>query len=123
MPAGHEDSFEAAQRAIRLSPRDPSLAIFYAIAGYARFLTRQYDEAIALAREAIRHRGDLTGAYRVLAVSAGMIGDQHTAVTALQELRRDAAEYFPVMDTTQLPWRTEADREHYLEGFRRAGLT
>ena len=55
-----EDSFEAAQRAIRLSPRDPGLAIFYGIAAYARFMTRQYDEAIALAREAIRHRGDRT---------------------------------------------------------------
>jgi len=69
------DAFEAAQRAIRLSPRDPSLAIYYGIAGYARFTARRYDEAIALAREAIRHRGDLTGAYRVLAVSAGMSGD------------------------------------------------
>ena len=73
------DSFEAARKAIRLSPRDPSLAIYYGIAGYARFTERQYDEAIALAREAIRHRGDLTGAYRVLAVSAGMTGDSALA--------------------------------------------
>ena len=86
-------------------------------------MTRQYDEAIALAREAIRHRGDLTGAYRVLAVSAGMIGDQHTAVTALQELRRTQPNISLSWIATQLPWRTEADREHYLEGFRRAGLT
>ena len=93
-----EDSFEAAQRAIRLSPRDPSLAIFYGIAGYARFMTRQYDEAIALAREAIRHRGDLTGAYRVLAVSAGMIGDKETAVSGARGASPHPAEYFPVMD-------------------------
>lgn len=118
-----EDSFAAAQRAIRLSPRDPSLAIYYGIAGYARFMTRQYDEAIALAREAIRHRGDLTGAYRVLAVSAGMIGDQANAAVALSELRRTQPGISLDWIATQLPWRDDADRDHYLEGFRRAGLT
>jgi TolB-like protein/Tfp pilus assembly protein PilF len=118
-----EDSFEAAQRAIRLSPRDPALAIYYAIAGYARFLSRQYDEAIALAREAIRHRGDLTGAYRVLCVSAAMSGDAATAEMALAELRRVQPSISLAWAATQLPWRNEADREHFLEGCRRAGMT
>jgi TolB-like protein/cytochrome c-type biogenesis protein CcmH/NrfG len=118
-----EDSFEAAHRAIRLSPRDPSLAIYYGIAGYARFTTRQYEEAIALAREAVRHRGDLTGAYRVLAVSAGMSGDKGTAEMALAELRRTQPNLSLAWIATQLPWGNDADREHYLEGFRRAGLT
>ncbi|QOG16669.1 MULTISPECIES: winged helix-turn-helix domain-containing protein [Bradyrhizobium] len=116
------DSFDAAQRAIRLSPRDPSLAIYHGIAGYARFTERHYDEAIALAREAIRYRGDLTGAYRVLAVSAGMIGDSALAESALGELRRTQPGISLHWIATQLPWATEADREHYLEGFRRAGL-
>jgi TolB-like protein/Tfp pilus assembly protein PilF len=118
-----EDSFEAAQRAIRLSPRDPALAIYYAIAGYARFLSRQYDEAIALAREAIRHRGDLTGAYRVLCVSTAMSGDAAAAKMALAELRRVQPSISLAWAATQLPWRNEADREHFLEGCRRAGMT
>jgi TolB-like protein/Tfp pilus assembly protein PilF len=119
----HEDSFEAAQRAIRLSPRDPALAIYYAIAGYARFLSRRYDEAIALAREAIRHRGDLTGAYRVLVVSASMSGDAATAEMALAELRRVQPSMSLAWAATQLPWQNAADREHFLEGCRRAGMT
>jgi tetratricopeptide (TPR) repeat protein len=117
------DAYEAAQRAIMLSPRDPSLAIYYGIAGYARFTERRYDEAIALAREAIRHRGDLTGAYRVLAVSAGMTGDRVLARMALQELRRTQPNISRDWIATQLPWRNDGDREHYLEGFRRAGLS
>nr|WP_157330685.1 winged helix-turn-helix domain-containing tetratricopeptide repeat protein [Bradyrhizobium cajani] len=117
-----KQAFEAAQRAIRLSPRDPSLAIYHGIAGYARFTERHYDEAIALAREAIRHRGDLTGAYRVLAVSAGMSGDGMLAATALDELRRTQPNISLHWIATQLPWASDADREHYLEGFRRAGL-
>ncbi|MBH5399124.1 winged helix-turn-helix domain-containing protein [Bradyrhizobium sp. CNPSo 4010] len=116
------DSFEAAQKAIRLSPRDPSLAIYHGIAAYARFTERHYGEAIALAREAIRHRGDLTGAYRVLAVSAGMTGDGALAEMALGELRRTQPGISLHWIATQLPWANERDREHYLEGFRRAGL-
>ena len=116
------ESYEAAQKAIRLSPRDPSLALYYGIAGYARFTERRYQEAIALAREAIRHRGDLTGAYRVLAVSAGMTDDRGLAHMALQELRRTQPNISRDWIATQLPWRNEGDREHYLEGFRRAGL-
>jgi TolB-like protein len=119
----HNDSFEAAQRTIRLSPRDPALAIYYAIAGYARFLSRRYDEAIALAREAIRHRGDLTGAYRVLVVSASMSGDATTAEIALAELRRVQPSMSLAWAATQLPWQNEADREHFLQGCRRAGMT
>nr|WP_249803374.1 winged helix-turn-helix domain-containing protein [Bradyrhizobium sp. 21] len=117
-----KDAFEAAQKAIRLSPRDPSLAIYHGIAGYARFTERNYDDAIALAREAIRHRGDLTGAYRVLAVSAGMTGDGVLAEMALGELRRTQPNISLHWIATQLPWANAADREHYLEGFRRAGL-
>ncbi|UWU68615.1 winged helix-turn-helix domain-containing tetratricopeptide repeat protein [Bradyrhizobium sp. NC92] len=116
------DSFEAAQKAIRLSPRDPSLAIYHGIAAYARFTERRYGEAIALAREAIRHRGDLTGAYRVLAVSAGMSGDGALADMALGELRRTQPGISLHWIATQLPWADERDRDHYLEGFRRAGL-
>ncbi|MGX1166921.1 TolB-like protein/cytochrome c-type biogenesis protein CcmH/NrfG [Bradyrhizobium sp. USDA 372] len=116
------DSFEAAQKAIRLSPRDPSLAIYHGIAAYARFTERRYGEAIALAREAIRHRGDLTGAYRVLAVSAGMSGDGALADMALGELRRTQPGISLHWIATQLPWANERDRDHYLEGFRRAGL-
>ncbi len=116
------DSYEAAQRAIRLSPRDPSLAIYYGIAAYAQFVGRNYSEAMALAREAIRQRGDLTGAYRVLTVAAGMAGQTEVSVAALQELRRVQPNISLAWIANQLPWKLDSDRAHYLEGFRRAGL-
>jgi TolB-like protein/cytochrome c-type biogenesis protein CcmH/NrfG len=117
-----QDAYMATQRAIRLSPRDPSSAIYHGVAAYAQFVGKNYCEAIALAREATRQRGDLTGAYRVLTVAAGMAGQIDVAKAALQELRRTQPNISLAWIATQLPWKLDSDREHYLEGFRRAGL-
>jgi TolB-like protein len=117
-----QEAHEAAQRAIRLSPRDPSSAIYYGIAAYAQFVGRNYQQAIALSREAIRQRGDFTGAYRVLTVAAAMTGQAEVAAAALQELRRAQPNISLAWIASQLPWKLDADRDHYLEAFRRAGL-
>ena len=117
-----QDAYAATQRAIRQSPRDPSSAIYHGVAAYAQFVGRNYPEAIALARDATRQRGDLTGAYRVLTVAAGMAGQVDVAKAALGELRRTQPNISLAWIATQLPWKLESDREHYLEGFRRAGL-
>ncbi len=117
-----QDAYVATQRAIRLSPRDPSSAIYYGVAAYSQFVGKNYSEAIALAREATRQRGDLSGAYRVLTVAAGMAGQIDVAKAALQELRRTQPNISLAWISTQLPWKLDSDREHYLEGFRRAGL-
>jgi TolB-like protein len=117
-----QDAYAATQRAIRQSPRDPSSAIYYGVAAYAQFIGRNYCEAIALGREATRQRGDLTGAYRVLTVAAGMAGQIDVAKAALEALRRTQPNISLAWIATQLPWKLDSDREHYLEGFRRAGL-
>ena len=117
-----QDAYDATQRAIRLSPRDPFSAVYYGVAAYAQFVGGNYNEAIALSREAIRQRGDLTGAYRVLTVAAGMAGQIEVAQAALRELRRTQPGISLAWIATQLPWKLDAHREHYLEGFRRAGL-
>ena len=83
-----EEGDLAARRALRLSPRDPFSAVYYGIAAYAQFLGRNYDEAMRLAREAIRQRGDFVGAHRVLTAAAGMAGKDDVAKASLQELRR-----------------------------------
>ena len=51
-----------------------------------------------------------------------MTGQIEIARTALQELRRTQPNISLAWIATQLPWKLDADREHYLEGFRRAGL-
>jgi TolB-like protein/Tfp pilus assembly protein PilF len=117
-----QEGDEAARRALRLSPRDPYSALNLGIVAYAQFVGRNYDEAIRLAREALRQRGDFVGAHRVLTAAAGMAGQIEAARTALQELRRAQPGISLRWIAENMPIRHDADREHYLEGFRRAGL-
>jgi TolB-like protein/Tfp pilus assembly protein PilF len=117
-----EEGDLAGRRALRLSPRDPLSAIYYGIVAYAQFAGRNYDEAIRLSHEAIRQRGDFVGGHRVLTAAAGMAGQHDVASAALQELRRAQPNISLAWIASDLPMKQAADREHYLEGFRRAGL-
>ncbi len=117
-----QEGDEAARRALRLSPRDPFSAQCYGSASMAQYVGRNYDEAIRLARVAIRLRGDYAGAHRVLTAAAGMTGQTEVARAALQELRRAQPNISLAWIANQVPIKHDADREHYLEGFRRAGL-
>ncbi len=117
-----QEAVSAAQRALLLSPRDPLSAVYCGIAAYAQFVGRNYDEAMRLAREGIRQRGDFVGAHRVLTAAAGMAGQTDVAKIALQELRRAQPNISLSWIASQMPIRHDAEREHYLEGFRRAGL-
>jgi len=117
-----QEAVSAAQRALLLSPRDPLSAVYCGIASYAQFVGRNYDAAIRLAREGIRQRADFVGAHRVLTAAAGMAGQTDVAKAALQELRRAQPNISLPWIASQMPIQHDAEREHYLEGFRRAGL-
>ena len=112
----------AARRALRLSPRDPFSAIYFGIAAYTQFVGRNYEEAMRLARDGIRQRGDFVGAHRVLTAAAGMAGQDEVAAAALQELRRAQPNISLAWIKSQMPIKEAAEMDHYLDGFRRAGL-
>jgi tetratricopeptide (TPR) repeat protein len=117
-----EEANLAARRALRMSPRDPYSAIYYGITAYAQFVGHNYEESMRLAREAIRQRGDFVGGHRVLTASAAMAGQDEVAKLALQELRRAQPSISLAWLASQMPIKQEADLEHYLGAFRRAGL-
>ncbi len=117
-----QEADEAARRAIRLSPRDPFSAVYYGIAAYAQFIGRNYEEAMRLAREAVRQRSDFVGAHRVLTAAAGISGQAEVAAAALQELRRAQPNISLAWIASQMPIMRDDDREHYLAAFRHAGL-
>jgi TolB-like protein/DNA-binding winged helix-turn-helix (wHTH) protein/Tfp pilus assembly protein PilF len=117
-----QEAVPSVQRALRLSPRDPLAAVYCGIAAYAQYVGRNYEEAMRLAREGIRQRGDFVGAHRVLTAAAAMAGRDDVAKVALHKLRRVQPNISLDWIGKQMPIKHGADREHYLEGFRRAGL-
>jgi TolB-like protein len=117
-----EEGDLAARRALRLSPRNPFAAIYCGVAAFAQFVGRNYSEAIRLSGEALRQRSDLAGAHRVLTAAAAMAGMDSLAKAALQNLRRAQPNISLTWVANQLPFKRDADREHYLDGLRRAGL-
>jgi TolB-like protein len=116
------ESAAAVDRAIRLSPRDSFSAIYYGVAGYAAFVQRDYGEAIRLCREGIRQRNDFVAGYRVITAAAGMTGDTDLAKSMLKELRRVHPDVSLAWIRSWLPVPDPGEREHFLEGLRRAGL-
>ena len=58
----------------------------------------------------------------MLTAAAGMAGEHDVAKLALQELRRAQPNISLAWIESQMPIKQDADREHYLEGFRRASL-
>lgn len=117
-----QDGDAAARRALRLSPRDPLAAIYCGVAAYARFIGRDYEGAVQMARESMRQRADFVGAHRVLTAAAGMSGDPALSASALEALRRAQPGISLAWITRELPMLREEDRAHYLEGLRRAGM-
>jgi TolB-like protein len=117
-----EEAILAAQRSLRISPRDPFAAIYFGIASYAHFVGRNYDEAIRLAREAVRQRGDFVGGHRVLTAAAAMAGQTELAAASLEELHRAQPNISLAWLANEMPIELKAEREHYLEAFRQAGL-
>ncbi len=117
-----EEGDRAARQALRFSPRDPFAAIYCGVAAYSQFVGGHYEEAIRLSREALRQRSDFVGAHRVLTAAAALAGHDDVAKAALRELRRAQPTISLAWIATEMPFQSEADREHYLSGFRRAGL-
>ena len=58
----------------------------------------------------------------MLTASAGMAGETELAANALQELRRAQPNISIAWLLTQMPIKEAAEMQHYIDGFRRAGL-
>jgi TolB-like protein/cytochrome c-type biogenesis protein CcmH/NrfG len=118
-----EEGSRAAHQALRFSPRDPFAAIYCGVAAYSQFVGRNYIEAIRLSREALRQRADFVGAHRVLTAAAAMADLKEVAEAALLELRRAQPNISLSWIESWMPFELDSERKHYLDAFRRAGLT
>jgi TolB-like protein/tetratricopeptide (TPR) repeat protein len=117
-----EPALEALDQAYRINPRDPfntQLPVFRSI---GLFTAERDAEARDLARETLKAKPDMVGAWRVLTVTTAHLGELDDAQRALAETKRLQPTISLAWARKYGPWVRPQDLERYVEGFRLAGL-
>ena len=115
-----EEAVRSFERAIRLSPVDPTLHIAFAGMGLALIELGRFDEAIAAGKKAQRQNPSHSATYRCLASAFAHLGRDAEA----REAAARAVEIDPAF--TISAWiagsRLPINAKLMIEGFRKAGL-
>jgi TolB-like protein len=116
------DAIEHGEEAIRLSPLDPEMALFLGAIAVAHYAAGRYGQAIERSLEAQRLRPGFQGSRRLLCVSLAQAGRIDEARSLLVAIRREQSNLSFTWIRANVPYQTPELMEHYLEGFRKAGL-
>jgi TolB-like protein len=111
------DGVELVLKAFRLNPLAPGW--YYWVLGYTQYAAHRYEDAV----ETLRHPATyLTGSARLLAASLAQLG-------RLEEAKEEARHFLAINPhfsikhwVSIVPFRHEADRQHFIEGYFKAGL-
>ena len=115
-------AIQQAQEAIRLSPRDFLNVIWHITTAWAHLSAERFEEAAECARRAADWNPAFADAHGVLAAASAYLGRMADARASLDLFIK----LIPGSVADQVvarPFRRAADRERYLEGLRKAGLT
>jgi adenylate cyclase len=115
-----QESLSSVDQAIRLSPSDPQMFSRHALRGSALYLLGRYDEAVQAARQSLGQRWFHT-ACRVLAASYAQLELMEPARAAMRDLLASDHAEKTIADVIG-PFKRSADRDHYGEGLRKAGM-
>ncbi len=113
---------ECLERAIRLSPRDPTTIWFHAHVAFNAFLNRRFEDAVGLFKKAIDFRPDVPSPHRGLAASYAMLGELGEARRVYEGFDRLAPGSTVSLIVGVLPFAEAADAELYAEALRRTGV-
>ena len=91
-PGSIEEAIRLVEQAIRLSPHDPQLGLWYSQNGFAYLLQSRIDEAIPILERGRNLMPDHPGPHLYLASAYGLKGETEQAAAELAEARRLAGE-------------------------------
>ncbi len=115
-----EASVEASETALRLSPNDPVVWHCLGSLAHANYNLERYERAIEVADHAIAVRHGYLFARIIKTASLAQLGRLDEAARVLGEIR-DRAPGFTTGAFDYYPFEIEAQREHLVDGFRKAG--
>lgn len=116
-----EDAVNYFQKALRMSPHDPLVAVFCSGMGTAHYYAHRYDEAVEWCRKGIRERPGYTAVHRILCASLAMAGRTEDAEAAAATLRRLQPNISIAWIEQHVPYTPRAI-PHFLDGMRKAGF-
>ena len=112
-----------AEQALRLSPFDQGLFIFYMFQGMAHYCNGDYEAAVIAGRRSLSERPAYTANLRVLTASLAALGQQAEAADVARRLLVLQPSFnLTDYERTLLPFRDAAMRSRYLEHLHKAGL-
>ena len=120
----YERSVEYLDRAIRLSPNDPWLPIYFGVRGTAEFINGNNDAAIEWSQKALQRNPDFFSAHRNLVCAYALVGKLDKAHEALDDFKR-AQPNISIAGYTRSArpaFRHQEDFDLVVEGLRLAGV-
>jgi len=117
-----EAAIESMARAMRLSPRDPTVFHMRAGTAFAHFFAGRYFEAVKWAQDALRDQPTFVGTLRIVAASHALGGRLEEAQKAMARMRQFDPELRVSNLEDRLPPLRPEDFARYAEGLRMAGL-
>jgi adenylate cyclase len=118
-----EDALVQAERAMALSPLDPSFFLYLTAAGFGHLLSGRPDQALAFAKRSVALYPDWDTTYWLLLTCYAQLDCQQEAQAALTKFLRLSPGATISMLKTHLPFKNSSSLEIVLDGFRKAGLT
>jgi adenylate cyclase len=126
MTGSIEDVIPLMERAIRLSPRDPQIAVMNYRIGEVHLLQSRIDQAIASLERARRANLELAYVRAFLASAYALKGETERAATELGQARRLSDGYASIAEATAgffwVPKTRPLFEATYLAGLRKAGM-
>jgi adenylate cyclase len=107
--------------AVRLNPRDPTGGLFPGWITISYYLDRDYTRAVTEAHSVIERYPDYSVIYRWLAAALGQLGRKEEATEILTRAIEASPSSFELHTSSRPAWFRHDDREHMLDGLRKAG--
>jgi adenylate cyclase len=116
-----EEAIQSFERAIRISPADPSLHMLFVGVAFASIELRRFDEAVVAGKKALRQNSSSPVAYRCLASAHAHLGrDAEAREAAARALEVDPA--YTISASIARGALSNANAKLMIEGLRKAGL-
>jgi len=118
----YEPSIECNELVLRINPQDPSNVYRHFGLALACYLARRYDEALVQAMDVVETRPSWWLGHLVSCATLAQLGRHDEAGLALDRAKRMRSR-LNASTLGMLPFARSSDRDHLLDGLRKAGLS